>query len=425
MLYGGSFRDRVSANTVLNLPEWFESGLISYLAYDFDFETEAAIKNAVLEGKIQKIHRLYGDEAKIAGHAFWRYLSEQYGDAIVSQLVYMTRISKDVETGFLYVLGIPLKEMMREWFRFHQARYRNEVLYRDSLPEKAEPLVKRAHRQKVYGQLKMSRNGEYIAYTTNYEGQYKIYIYHTQSQKTKRILRLENRLEQLVDYSYPILQWHPGGTVLTYLIERKGHIWLHYYNVETGEEQAREIFYVDKVLDYHFSTSGQEIVFSAVTNGFTDIFLFSVVASTFKRLTNDLPDDLHPRFVNGTDAILFASNRKTTELSVSKDSLMEIGENLDLFLYSLQGDNQELKRLTDTWRIDESHPEPYAIDKFLYRTNQNGIYNKGFLHVDSTISFIDTAIHYRQFTQAFPLTNRRFGISTFSYNPIQNRFAEL
>src|SRR3989339_1621855 len=34
MLYGGGLCDRVSSSTMLNLPEWFTPGLISYMAYD-------------------------------------------------------------------------------------------------------------------------------------------------------------------------------------------------------------------------------------------------------------------------------------------------------------------------------------------------------------------------------------------------------
>jgi Tol biopolymer transport system component len=425
MLYGGNFRDRVSANTLLNLPEWFVPGLISYIAYDLDFETEAEIKNAVLKGNIQKIYRLHGDDAKIAGHAFWRYLSELYGDAIVSQIVYMTRISKNVETGFLYVLGMPLKNILNEWFLYHQNRYQQEVAVRDSIPRASEPIVKKVRKNRVYSQVKMSRNGKYIAYTTNVEGQYKLFLFDSQTGKTRRILRRENKLEQIVDYSYPILEWHPNGNILTYIYERQGHIWLDYYNVETKETQTREIFYLDKVLDYNFSLDGQELVFSGVEDGYTDIFVFSVVASTFKRITNDVADDLNPRFVNDSKEILFSSNRKTTQITFDKYEKIEVGENLDLFLYNYANAAPELEQLTYTWRIDEMDPEDSERDKFFYLTNQNGIFNKAFLGIDSTIAFIDTSIHYRQFTNSYPISNRSFGLSEFAYNPVTRKFAEV
>jgi acyl-CoA synthetase (AMP-forming)/AMP-acid ligase II len=105
MMYGGNLRDRVSSSATINLPDWYVKGLISFLSGDDDYQVEAKIKEAILNEKCHKIHRMQGDDARIAGHAFWRYLSETYGSQIIPQIIYMTRISKNLESGFLYVLG--------------------------------------------------------------------------------------------------------------------------------------------------------------------------------------------------------------------------------------------------------------------------------------------------------------------------------
>jgi len=424
MLYGGSFRDRVSSSTMLNLPEWFTPGLISYIAYDLDFETESKIKNAILQGKVQKIHRLHGNDAKIAGHAFWRYLAETYGESIVSQIVYMTRISKSVETGFLYVLGMPMKDVLNDWFYYHQARYTDELKERELKPENQKPIVKRTKKNKIYNQIKMSPDGKYISFVTNQDGQYSIYIYDTQTAKTKRLIKRENKLEQIPDYSYPILCWHPTSKLLTYIYERKGHLWMQYYDLETKDKTTREVFTVDKILDYSFSENGQEIVFSAVDNGYTDIFVFSIVASTFNRITNDVADDLNPRFISHSKEIIFSSNRKTTQLNYEKNQLPEIQNNYDLFVYDYEKKADELTQLSSTYRIDELQPMEFKPDQYFYLTNKNGIFNQGLALFDSTISFIDTSIHYQTYTKMFPITNRQFSITGFDYNKQGRSFSE-
>jgi hypothetical protein len=424
MLYGGNFRDRVSSSTMLNFPEWFVPGLISYIAYDTDFETEAKIKNAILKGKSQKIHRLNGEDAKIAGHAFWRYLAETYGDPIVSQIVYMSRISKNVESGFLYVLGMPLKDILYDWFYYYQSRYQEEIQGRDSVTSEAEPFVKRAKKKYLYNQVKMSPNGKYIAYTTNQDGQYKIWLYDTQTEKTQRLLRRENKLEQISDVSYPILAWHPTSEFITYVFERKGSIWLNYYSLETEESIEREVFYLDKVLDYSFSADGQEIVFSAVEDGYTDIFIYSVVAGTFNQITNDIADDINPKFIDQSSNIIFASNRQTTRLKFEKGTESPFQENFDIFIYDTKNKNDELTRITDTWRVDELKPIEFKEDKYFFLSNKNGIYNRGFAAFDSTISFIDTAIHYRNFTRTFPISNAPFNIHDYDFNASQRQFID-
>ncbi|MCK9205580.1 MAG: hypothetical protein M0P66_00570 [Salinivirgaceae bacterium] len=425
MLYGGSFRDRVSSSTMLNLPEWFIPGLISYMAYDLDFETEVKIKNAILEGKVQKIHRMHGENAKIAGHAFWRYLAETYGPEIVPQIVYMTRISKSVESGFLYVLGMPLKEALSDWFYYHQTRYTEEQKQKEEHPASSVKVVKRTNRKKVYQQVKMSPDGNYISYVTNQDGQYAIWLYNTQTRRTKKILRRENKLEQITDYSYPLLAWHPTSKVLTYIYERKGLIWLDFYTLETGETVHRELFYLDKVLDYSYSPDGQQLVMSGVIDGFTDVFIYSLAASTFNRITNDLADDLNPGFSEGSSKIIFASNRKTNLLNDNKEAKPEIQNNFDLFVYNTSEPTQELQRLTDTWNVDEWAPKEFKRQQFFYLSDQNGIINRGFSAFDSTISFIDTSIHYRIFTKHATITNRAFSIQGFDYNQVEHSFTDV
>ena len=424
MLYGGSFRNRVSSSTMLNLPEWYVPGLISYIAYDTDFDMEIKIKSSILKGKSQKIHRLHGEDAKIAGHAFWRYLAETYGDPIVSQIVYMTRISKSVESGFLYVLGMPLKDILTDWFYYHQGIYEDEIKDRNREPEESKPFVKHPRKKYVYSQLKMSPDGKYITYSTNQRGQYKIWLYNTETEKTKRLLRRENKLEQISDLSYPILTWHPTGEFLTYIFERKGHIWLNYYNIKTKELIEREVFYLDKVLDYSFSADGQEIVLSAVENGFTDIFQFSIVAGTFKKITNDIADDINPKYIEETKNIIFASNRESTQLKYVKGDNPVIQDDYDIFIFDTKTSINNLARVTDSWRVDETKPIPYKKDKYFFITNKNGINNRGYASFDSTISFIDTAIHYRNFTKTYPISNRAYSIKDYDFNPYTREFTD-
>jgi len=425
MLYGGNFRDRVSSSAMLNLPEWFLPGLISYEAHDLDYQVEAKIKNGMLTGKYQKIHRLHGKDATLAGHAFWRYLSETYGDEIVSQIIYMTRISKNVESGFLYVLGMPMKEVLNDWFYYYQGRYADEIKSRDDIPEDSRPIVKRAKKKKVYNQVKMSPDGKYIAYTTNQDGQYKIFVFNTVTGKTKRLFKKENKLEQITDYSYPVLAWHPSSEALTYMYERKGQIWFDLNLLETGEIQHREMFYLDKVLDYSYSPDGSELVISGILDGYTDIFTFSMVASTFNRITNDITDDMHPRFIDNASRIIFSSDRRTTKLNFEKGENAEIQKSFDLFIYDGHESPDELIRVTDTYNDDELNPVEYKRDKYFYLSDHNGIFNQAFAAFDSAISFIDTSIHYRTFTKTYPITNRSFSINQFDYNVNTRTFSDI
>lgn len=424
MLYGGSFRDRVSSSAMLNLPEWYTPGLISFWAYNLDTETEAKIKKGILNGKFQKIHRLNGEDAKIAGHAFWRYLSETYGREIISQIVYLTRVSKSVESGFLYVLGIPLKDIMNDWFYYYEGRYNAEVNSRTTLPDDSEKIKKRTKKNRLYKEITMSPKGNYIAYVSNEEGQYKVWLYNTETEKTKKIVKRGNKLEQITDYSYPMLCWHPSGEVLTYIYERHGSLWLDYYTIETKELLTRELFYVDKILDYSFSHDGRQMIMSAVRNGYTDIYVYNVISSTYNRITNDIADDLKPRFIDQSKRFIFSSNRVNTKANENANEEMPTSDFFDLFIYDLNKEENPIIRVTDTYQTNEFEAQEYRPNKYFYLTNKNGIRNLAFTKFDSTISFIDTAIHYRKFTKSYPVSNRSFNIKSYDFNGFDNAFAE-
>ena len=420
MLYGGSFRSRFKSSVLLNLPEWYTPGLISYFAYDIDFETEEKIKNVMLNVRNRKIHQLHGDVAKYAGHSLWRYIAETYGRETVSNIVYMTRVTKNAEAGFYYVLGMPLKEITNDWYAYYQSRYQNEVNLRTNNSDDVEIIKKRTKKQRIYNQVKISPDGRYIAYASNQDGRYIIWMYDSKTSKTKRVLSRENKIDQITDYSYPILAWHPSGEVLTYIFEQKGHIWLEFYTISTKEKQRREVFYMDKILDYSFSKLGDEIVLSAVDNGYTDIYTYSIVSSTFNRLTKDIADDLHPRFVQNSSKIIFSSNRKTTQLNYKKGEESAFKDYYDLFIYDLDIDNDTLIRLSDTHKINEYAPIEVAKNKYTYLSDESGIVNKYHIAYDSTISFIDTAIHYRTFTKKNAVTNMPFSIKSFDHNTENN-----
>lgn len=424
MLYGGNFRDRVSSSTLLNLPEWFGPGLISFMAYDTDPQTENFIKKGIVTKKYQKIHRLHGNDAKYAGHSFWRYLTETYGREIVTNIVYMTRITKNVEAGFLYVLGTPLKEILNDWFYYNESRYKNDIENRQSIDNETT-FGKKTNKKTIYTQAKMSPNGQYIAYTSNRDGRYKIFLYNTITNKTKRVTARGHKLEQITDYSYPLIEWHPTGELLTSIYEHKGSIFMDMYHLETKEHTVRELFVVNKILDFAYSPNGQEIVMSAVDNGYTDIYLYSTVASTFTKLTNDIADDINPRYSAQTNKIVFASNRQTTQLDFQKNSPVKIQNNYDIFVYQTKKQNGQLERLTNSYHDNDYLPMAHKNDQYFYLTNKNGIINLAHAKFDSVINYIDTAVHYRVTTKQNLITNYPYNIEYYHYSPFRNEHTKI
>ncbi len=402
MLYGSDFTAKMTNSTLLTLPEWYYKGLISYLSDDWNVEIENYVRDGILSGKYEKFNRLSGHDAIYAGHSIWYYISQKYGKQVIPNILYLTRISKNSESGFLYVLGLPMKYLSSEWLNYFDEKYYNDEQKR-SFPENNK-ILNKTRKTKVYQQLCESPDGKYFAYQTNQIGKVRIYLKTKDEKKGKCVFKFGQRLDQITDYSYPLLAWHPSGKIFSFITEEKGTTRLCFYDIEEKKLDWKEMFNIDKVVDFSFSQDGFNLVLSAVKDGQTDIYVFNNAANTYTKITNDLADDISPRFINNSSEILFSSNR--TNDTLGKDNTSDFEKaNYDVFIYNYKTKSPVLMRITNTPLDNEIMPFHVKNNEFLFLSDDNGIFNRELAKFDSTINYIDTVTHYRYFTETKPLTN--------------------
>jgi len=118
LLYGSSLTSQVKNATILFLPDWYLNGLLSYFSEEWNTTIDNRVRDGILSGRYKKFNQLTGADAMYAGHSFWRFISEKYGSNVVPNIVYMAKISKSVESGFMYVLGISFKSVVAEWLAY-------------------------------------------------------------------------------------------------------------------------------------------------------------------------------------------------------------------------------------------------------------------------------------------------------------------
>ncbi len=422
MLYGGNLRQRLSSSTFLNLPEWYIKGLISYVSNNWDFEIENRVKDGIISGRFEKFNSLVGDEALYAGHSIWNYLARNYGKSIIPNIIYFTRINKNSNSGFMNVLGRPFKEISWEWLEYYQSLFAEEDSIGE-LPADGQIIKKRKEPEKVYLQPRISPDASKIAYATNELGRYKIYIYDSVTGKHKMVKNVGHRIDQIPDYTYPILEWHPGGEYLSIITEERGKILLSYYNISTREIESKEMFYFEKILSFSYSPDGLKLVMSAIKKGQSDIFIHHLSSSSDERITNDPADDTYPRFINNGDQILFSSNR-TTELVDDKENY-EILPGSGLYIYDYKTKSKELFTLSKTNYVNKTFPFEWQNNEYLFLADNNGLINRYYAAFDSTISFIDTSIHFRYSTTENNLSNYPRNILEHHFNQQSNSYADL
>jgi len=402
ILYNADVKDRVTSSSVINMPDWYFKGLINYVASNWNFDSENRVKDGILSGKYRKISHLENDDAIMAGESFWRFIGKKYGDALIPNIIYITKIYKNIDDGFLYVIGKDLKELLTEWKEY----YRNEYSTDQNRLGNDGKIIRQSKKEQIFQQVRVSPDGNYIAYVTNDWGRKRIWLYNQATGKRKIIFRKEPKLEYVSDKTYPVLAWHPGGKILTFINEEKAGLVMYLYRINDKSTEKRNLLYFDKILDFSYSPEGTRLILSAVKDGITDLYLYTLASGTNEQLTRDVADDLNPSFIKEKpDEIIFSSNRLSDTLTNTGDPEEKAGLNFDLFTYNTARKNNILTRLSEGDYSNRLLSAEVMPGRFTYISDANGIQNRYNARFDSSISYIDTTTHYRYFIKSTPVTN--------------------
>ncbi|MCF8303303.1 MAG: hypothetical protein K9I94_08535 [Bacteroidales bacterium] len=409
-LYGSSIGSQVKNNTLYTLPEWYIEGLVSFLSREWSTDMDNRLRDGFRENRYKNFNHLNGQEAIYAGHSLWKFLADRYGKSILAEIIYMTKVSRDVEDGFLYVLGISYKELIKEWRNYFENQY-NQLANNRDIPQ-GNTLLNRFKDDRVYRQAQISPDGRYAVFETNEIGRHKVWLHDMITGKKDKLFKKGFRLNEKVDYTYPLFSWHPSGKLFAMITEQKGEIYLYFYNIEEESQERRILYDFEKIRHIAYSPDGTKFLLSAVRKGQSDLYLYDIPSNSFEQLTDDLFNDLDPRFLGSTGKLIFRSNRVNDTLRFDQDTIpWSIAQNHDLFIYDYESHDPVLKRVTRTPLADEKQPRHYKENFFSYLSDANGIYNRYIGRLDSAITYVDTITHYRYFTETFPATNYSHNIT--------------
>lgn len=402
--YGGDWKDVLKANTVMSIPEWYMKGFVSYISKGWSPEIESKVKDGVLTKSWYKFNNLEGDDATLAGHAIWFYIEQNFGRDVIPNIIYLTRASKNIDRGFLYVLGVDFKRLSYDYIQFYRDRFKDDLNYQEE-PD-GEQISYKLKKRRTYYHFSESADGRYLAYVTNDRGKYKIWIKDQVTDKSKVIYRAEPKLDRPVDLSFPVIGWHPLDNALIFFTEKQSQPTYNIYTVKDKELTSVYLNNINKILSFDYSPDGKQIVVSGVLNGQTDLYIYKVIGNVLMPLTSDIYDDLDPRFANN-NSIVFASNRKSDTI-FKKPSIKPFPEETDIFVYQLSDRKKPikvLKQLTKTPNINERSPMPVGEGSYVYLSDQNGLNNRYFIKRDSVVDYVDTTVHYRFENKTYPVTN--------------------
>lgn len=415
IIYGSNIKNKIANNTLIGMPEWYTSGLVAYTSREWDSDADNLNKVYSLSNKFDNINQLTGKDAETVGFAIWNYVAKIYGPQLISNIVYLTRITKSVENGFMYVLGSNLKTLQASWTEYYKSQY--EAFNSTAESPHGESVLKKCRKDVTYAQAQYNSNADKIAWSENKFGKYWIRVYDIKDKKKKTIFRREHKLDQIIDDTYPIIRWHPSGKMIGFIIEKKGEVYYISYQFDTRKIKEIQFPSIEKINSFDYSNDGQSLVIGGFNNGQSDIFIYNMANNTIENITNDIADDYNPLFVNKSKQIIFSSNRNEEKLGSKKEANVLTQDFNDIYIYTIS--SKKIERVTESADASETMPFKLGEDYF-YLSDKNGIKNIYTSKLDSAISFIDTTTHYSYKYNTSQVSNNKFNILDVGYDKFSN-----
>lgn len=385
ILVGTNIQEMVQNSVLMNLPQWFVKGAIAHAAEDWSTEMDNKLRDVLLSGQYENFVELAEKEPLLAGQSLFHFVTQEHSKSTVSNLLYLTRINRSVENGFLYVFGKTYYQVVgADWFNYYSKRYNTDNKQRRfpnkgqvdlSIPKKA--LVKN---------FKMSPNGKHIAYTEHNQGVRKVIVYDVETE-VQTVLYKQGERDYSGDYesNYPLIAWTKTSDKVIIIHEKRDKVKIRYQPIDKKLVKDRVIEGVERITNFDVLSSST-LVFVGIQDGHSDLYRYSGGAP--KAITNDFWDekDLAIITLRGQKGIVFSSNRTTPSINSMRFTNELPPSNFDLYFYNLETKSKQLIQLTRTPLANETHPIAMGKgDHFTYLSDENGFYNRYVAAIDTVL----------------------------------------
>ncbi len=379
IMFGSSVGEFAGNAVLLNLPKWYTDGFISFVAESWNAELDNQLKQLIRTGRYQTFNQLANEFPTLAGHAFWYYISSEYGVDAPSYLLYISRIDRNMKKAFQQVLHKKYKEVMREFVTYNFRRYQEDNRGRRQITRGTVTTTQSNVKSQHYRIHPNPRNRDYAMVEFKH-GVYEVQLFEGFFKPRVLLKSGVRELKSQVNPDYPLLGWDAQGTHLAIIYPKKGKLKLMVYDLISKtkvKEDLPEDFQMIQSFQY-LPTQKNLLLLSATKNGQTDLFTYNISDFKTEQLTNDVFDDVDPSYVGFSkkSGIIFSSNRPEPN-AVSADTVLP-HHRYNIFLLSNwdQPEGRQITQLTDLKMGNARMPMQYTDRYFTFVGDQNGINNR-------------------------------------------------
>lgn len=382
LLFGDDLGEFASNQTLLDLPKWLTEGYIAYAGENWSSALDDKLKSALLSDNYKTFYQFAFKEPQLAGHAFWKFVADKYKKDNVTYFLYLSRIYKSINSASLKITKKKFKDLLKEFMEVEAEKYLADTKGRRNQPKGNVVAIEEAVNGKDYYRFQANpvpRNNSY-AMVEYKKGIYRV-ILEDLSEKRKIMLKagvLNNQDE--LNPNYPLMAWDPKGSRLLVVYTEEGKIKMFIFDVAARIKTFKqELTDYQIIQDAKFLLDNNTLIFSAVKNGQSDIFVYKVKEQTSQQITNDPYDDLDASFVAfpGKTGIIFSSNRPGPNASKA-DTVLPSRYPYNVFLVDNwnKSEFKQITQLTNQPYGQARYPLQYNVNHFTFVSDANGIGNR-------------------------------------------------
>lgn len=320
ILYGSNLQEIVQNALLLNLPEWFTTGVVSYAGSRWNYEIDDELRDLLDNPRYQDFNKLSADHPRVAGHSMWNYIDHAFGSSTIANIIYLTRISRNLENSFLFITGVEYNVIVDNWTSYYVSKYsreENKYTKTDSLTT-----IKLRNKKGVpISQYKFNHDASLLAYVANDKGKKRVYVRDMQTGKEEMVMKTGTKnLFQETDFEYPLLCWHPRYPELTVLYEHRDVTKLRKIDLKQDLVEEEDFTTNFQRIYSIACVNPDEYIISASSDGYADLYYYQADNRHHKRITQDFYDDLDAQVISyqGQPSILFKSNRAEVDFAINK-----------------------------------------------------------------------------------------------------------
>ena len=313
--------DSTNLENIGNLPLWMVEGMAEYLSIGkVDAYTSMWMRDAMLNKDIPTLKDLTTSNKYFPyryGQAFWSYIGSTYGDTVIVPFFKETA-KYGYEMAIKRTFGYDEKTLSSLW------KTSIENTYQPFLKDTSQiPVGKRIIDEKNGGEHynvapAISPDGKYVAFLSEKE-LLSIDLFLADAQTGKIIRKLTSKTKNSHIDEFNFIEsagaWSPDSKQFAFSVFSSGKNKLVIVGENGRNILTTSIGEVEEFSNLSWSPNGNDIVFSGLKQGQSDLYMYNLQTKKTTQLTNDRYSDYQPSFSGDGSKIVFSSDRTTLDQS--------------------------------------------------------------------------------------------------------------